>query len=276
MWLRLSKVSQCIVYCSYGNNNHLDTEEGKKSKGTATGNWTHYHKVPADIAGAYWKRAEVSTDIGGWTVGKGQLHLHLIHPPKAPVYYCNSLGAGLPSRLSRICQEKHSLKTTYFPTISFLLHSMSQCSWTVRWDHHYGRSDVGLFCLKGWRGAAFGPYQLRLTKAVMLKLLTLALPGCLGSQGSFCSLCQEKPMQTYGSNKRQKNVLGRALPAHAPQSMTMAGFATCLRVGFFPPGLHLLGLPLAELRWSISRWTHWMLSIMAGSFPNPLPKTYSG
>lgn len=115
MWLRLSKVSQCIVYCSYGNNNHLDTEEGKKFKGTATGNRTHYHTVPADIAGAYWKRAEVSSDIGGWTVGKGQLHLQLIHPPKAPVYYCNSLGPGLASRLSHICQEKTKSENYSFP-----------------------------------------------------------------------------------------------------------------------------------------------------------------
>lgn len=34
-----------IAVCgSYGNNNHLNTEESKQFKGTATGNWTHYHR----------------------------------------------------------------------------------------------------------------------------------------------------------------------------------------------------------------------------------------
>lgn len=127
-------------------------------------------EVPADIADTHWKRIEVSTDIGGWTVGKAQLTLHLIHPPKVPVYYCNSLGPGLPSRLKHLCQAKQSLKTTHFPTITFLLHSVSLCSWTVRWDHHHGRSDVGLFWLKGWRSAAFGPYQLRITKTVISRI----------------------------------------------------------------------------------------------------------
>lgn len=75
---------------------------------------------------------------------KRQLQLHLIHPPKAPAYFCNSLRRGLLSRLKHICHAKQSLKTTLFPTISFLLHSVSQCSWTVKWDHHHGRSDVCL------------------------------------------------------------------------------------------------------------------------------------
>lgn len=93
-----------------------------------------------------------------------------MHPPKAPACYCNSLGPGLSTRLTPLCQANQSLKTVNFPTVSFLLHSVSQCPWTVKWDHHHCRSDVGLFWLKGWRGAAFDPYQLRITKAVMPRI----------------------------------------------------------------------------------------------------------
>lgn len=158
MWLCPSKLSEYVAFCSYGNNKNLNTEGGEKFKGTATGNWTHYHR------GTYWHcryTLEVgrSTDIGGWTVGKGQSPLHLIHPPEAPDYYCNSLWRDLPSRLTHICQAKQSLKPTNFPTTSFLLHSVSWYSQTVRWDHHHGRSDVGCFWLKHWRSAAFDLYQ---------------------------------------------------------------------------------------------------------------------
>lgn len=74
-------------------------------------------EVPADTADAHWKRIEVSADTGGWTVGKGQLHLHLTHPHKVPAYYCNGLGPGIPGSLAHSWESKQSLKTTYFPMI---------------------------------------------------------------------------------------------------------------------------------------------------------------
>lgn len=96
-----------------------------------------------------------------------------------------------------------------------------------------------------------------------------------GCQGSFSPHIRRWPCKLMNPERGRTTLLGRACPAQALQAMAVTGFAICLRVVFPPPIFYLLVLSLGLLMWIISKWTYWILSIMAGSFPNPLPQTYS-
>lgn len=186
---------------------------------------------------------------------KRQLQLHLIHPPKTPAYFCNSLRPGLLSRLTHICHAKQSLKTTLFSTISFLLHSVSQCSWTVKWDHHHGRSDVCLFWLKGQQGVAFGSYQLRIMKQLSLEWLTsslcslLMLSGCQGSQVSSGPYVRRSPRKVMDPTKGRITIWAEpSLHRHFRKWQWQALQHDWGLFFFFTPGIHLLALPVVALR----------------------------
>lgn len=233
-------------------------------------------EVPADTADAPWKRIEVTTNTSRWTVGKGQLHLHIIHPHKVLAYYCNSLWPDIPGSLAHICKRKQNLKASGFPMISFLLHSVSQCSRTVKWDHCHGQSGRSepllTKWLERWCPQSLPAQNNENSKSLELFISSscslLMLPGC---QGSFDHCTRRQPCKLMNPKRGRITLLSRAHPAQEPQAMAITGLATCLRVVFFPPVFYFLVPPLGLLMWIIFTWAYGMLSIMAGSFPNPLP-----
>lgn len=197
-------------------------------------------EVPADTADAPWKRIEVSTDTGGWTVGKGQLHLHVTHPHRIPACYCKSLGPGIPGSLAYICERKQSLKTTDFHMISFLLHDVSQWSRIVRWDHCHGRSGrsepLPTKWLERWCPQSLPAQNNEISKSLQLFISSscslLMLPGC---QSSFDHCTRRQAGKLMNPKRGRITLLGRAHPTQAPQAMAITGFATCWRVVFSHP-----------------------------------------
>lgn len=93
-----SKVSQHLEYFSYWIT--LTQKRASSYKAQTLETEQIIILLLDDSANTHWSKIEVSTDIGGWAVGKGKFHLRVIHTPKAPAYYCNSLGPGLLSRLT--------------------------------------------------------------------------------------------------------------------------------------------------------------------------------
>lgn len=264
-----------IAVCgSYGNYNHLNTEESKEFKGTATGNWTQYHR------GTCWHcRCSLEEDRSQYWYRRmncGKRTIAPSCPHRIPACYCKSLGLGIPGSLAYICERKQSLKTTDFHMISFLLRDVFQWSRIVRWDHCHGRSGrsepLPTKWLERWCPQSLPAQNNEISKSLQLFISSscslLMLPGC---QSSFDHCTRRQAGKLMNPKRGRITLLGRAHPAQAPQAMAITGFATCWRVVFFPPVFYLLVPPLGLLMWIISRWTYGMLSIMAGSFPNPLP-----
>lgn len=195
-------------------------------------------EVPADTADAPWKRIEVSTDTGRWTVGKGQLHFHITHPHKVLAYHCNSLGPGMPDSLGHTA-KKQNLKATGFPVISFKVHRVSQSSRTVGWDHCHGKSGRSEPLLpKGlekWCSQSLPAQNNENSKSLELFISSscslLMVSGC---QGSFDHCTRRQPCKLMDPKRGRTTLLGRAHPAQAPQAIAITGFVTCLRVFSHP------------------------------------------